>query len=187
MAAYIHLPFCKKKCYYCDFPVVALGSGLGTEQAQDSMSDYVDLLLREVAATARLNWAPLRSVFFGGGTPSLIRPALLERILEALEARFGIAAGAEISMEADPGTFDADSLRAYMRLGVTRVSVGVQVRPAGRRLAGWLAGWLCCCQRQRTEHCPAAPPPRRPFCRPSRTSCWRCAGGRTTWRTRTAR
>lgn len=141
VGCYVHLPFCTKKCLYCDFPVVALGSSGRDAAAQDSMSDYVDLLLREVAATARLNRAPLRSVFFGGGTPSLIRPALLERVLEALEARFGIAAGAEISMEADPGTFDADSLRAYLRLGVTRVSVGVQVRLPGCLAACLRARW----------------------------------------------
>jgi oxygen-independent coproporphyrinogen-3 oxidase len=62
------------------------------------------------------------------GTPSLISLPLLEQLLAALDARFGIAAGAEISIEADPGTFDADRLHGYMRLGVTRVSVGVQVR-----------------------------------------------------------
>lgn len=61
------------------------------------------------------------------GTPSLISLPLLERLLEALNRRFGVAAGAEVSIEADPGTFDAARLRSYMRMGVTRVSVGVQV------------------------------------------------------------
>ena len=69
------------------------------------------------------------------GTPSLISLPLLEQLLAALDARFGIAAGAEISIEADPGTFDAASLRSYLGLGVTRVSVGVQVCGLGRLAA----------------------------------------------------
>jgi len=77
--------------------------------------------------TARLNeTSPLDTVFFGGGTPSLISPSLLEEMIDLLDARFGIASGAEISIEADPGTFDAELLRSYRTMGVSRVSVGVQ-------------------------------------------------------------
>lgn len=126
-AAYLHLPFCKKKCLYCDFPVIAVGLRPDAEKVQDNMRSYVDAVLREAAATRRLNGsAPLATVFFGGGTPSLIPPALLEEMLTALDRRFGIALGAEISIEADPGTFDAALLRSYRSLGVSRVSVGVQ-------------------------------------------------------------
>ncbi|KAG2442811.1 hypothetical protein HXX76_002890 [Chlamydomonas incerta] len=125
-SAYIHLPFCKRKCFYCDFPVEAVGRDPAAPKVEARMAAYVDTLLREVAATRRLGSAPLESVFFGGGTPSLLPPALLGRILEALDDRFGIAAGAEVSLEADPGTFDLPRLRAYGRLGVSRLSVGVQ-------------------------------------------------------------
>jgi oxygen-independent coproporphyrinogen-3 oxidase len=127
-SAYVHLPFCKKKCLYCDFPVIAVGSRPGDERVQESMTAYVDALCREVAATRRLNdaAAPLQTLFFGGGTPSLIPPALLERIISAVDRAFGLASDAEVSIEADPGTFTADQLRTYCTLGVTRVSVGVQ-------------------------------------------------------------
>jgi oxygen-independent coproporphyrinogen-3 oxidase len=127
-SAYIHLPFCKKKCLYCDFPVIAVGSRPGDEQVQDSMAAYVDALCREIAATRRLNPpdAPLRTLFFGGGTPSLLPPAQLERLVTAVERAYGLAPDAEVSIEADPGTFGAAALRTYRSLGVTRVSVGVQ-------------------------------------------------------------
>lgn len=84
-------------------------------------------MVREIRHTRPLGGgAPLQTVFFGGGTPSLVPPALVEAILEGLQCQFGIAAGAEVAMEADPGTFDAARLRAYVALGVTRFSVGVQ-------------------------------------------------------------
>jgi oxygen-independent coproporphyrinogen-3 oxidase len=90
------------------------------------MAAYVAAVEAEIGASRRVNAAPLTSVFFGGGTPSLVPPALVGRLIDALRARFGIAPGAEISMEADPGTFDAPRLREYAALGVDRVSVGVQ-------------------------------------------------------------
>ena len=86
----------------------------------------MDLLIGEINASAQVGGAPLRTVYFGGGTPSLISPQQLERLIKAIDRRFGIAAGAEISMEADPGTFDAQRLKQYMALGLTRFSIGVQ-------------------------------------------------------------
>jgi coproporphyrinogen III oxidase-like Fe-S oxidoreductase len=76
--------------------------------------------------TNRLGDAPLQTVFFGGGTPSLVPPNQLERIISLLSCRFGLEPSAEISMEADPGTFDVQRLRDYMNLGVSRFSVGIQ-------------------------------------------------------------
>ncbi|KIY99261.1 oxygen-independent coproporphyrinogenIII oxidase [Monoraphidium neglectum] len=93
------------------------------------MADYVELLLSEIDATAVLNdpdRQPLQTVYFGGGTPSLVPPHLLARILDALRRRYGLARGAEVSIEADPGTFDAGLLAEYKQLGFTRLSVGVQ-------------------------------------------------------------
>lgn len=75
---------------------------------------------------ARLNDDPLKTVFFGGGTPSLIPPPLLSRILDTVHECYGIHSAAEISMEADPGTFDTERICEYQRLGVNRFSVGVQ-------------------------------------------------------------
>ncbi|KAM7273511.1 hypothetical protein ACFE04_028175 [Oxalis oulophora] len=133
-SAYVHLPFCRKRCHYCDFPIVALGSG-STQQQQhnDDNSDpritnYINLLAREVNATTSEceTHPPLQTVFFGGGTPSLVPPRLVSLILDSLRAKFGIHEDAEISMEMDPGTFDARKLKGFMELGVNRVSLGVQ-------------------------------------------------------------
>jgi putative oxygen-independent coproporphyrinogen III oxidase len=127
-AAYVHLPFCKRKCLYCDFPVIAVGGRAPDGRVAADIAAYVDLVLREISASARLNPpdAPLTSVYFGGGTPSLVPPALLEALVTALDRAFGLAVGAEVSLEADPGTFSAAGLRSYLALGVTRLSVGVQ-------------------------------------------------------------
>lgn len=129
-SAYIHLPFCKKKCFYCDFPVIAVGQSKSDRKQyiDENMRLYVDTLCREMAATRRLNGkdAPLETVFFGGGTPSLISLNLLEHLLTVLEKRFGLSSDCEISIEADPGTFDASTLRSYKALGISRVSIGVQ-------------------------------------------------------------
>mmetsp|Transcript_8544 Transcript_8544/g.24527 ORF Transcript_8544/g.24527 Transcript_8544/m.24527 type:complete len:480 (-) Transcript_8544:168-1607(-) len=125
-AAYVHLPFCKRKCLYCDFPVQAVGNS-NRPGVPDSMDRYVQQVCREIEATSAVaGQKPLKTLFFGGGTPSLISADLLARIIEAIRQRFDIMDGAEISMEVDPGTFTADSLRAYQELGVNRFSVGVQ-------------------------------------------------------------
>ena len=98
----------------------------GCAVVQDKFTSYVETLCAEIGLQARLNKTPLSSVYFGGGTPSLLPPTHLHRIMEQLQASFGIDATAEITMEADPGTFDADRLRQFMAAGVTRFSVGVQ-------------------------------------------------------------
>lgn len=152
-SAYVHLPFCVKKCFYCDFPVRALGeagaesllpngSGGGgggkSRNLPEGVSSYLDTLLSEISATAAASAAasssssphpPLCTITFGGGTPSLLPPSEIARLVRALADNFGgtLADNAEVSLEADPGTFDAESLGAYVReAGVTRLSVGVQ-------------------------------------------------------------
>ncbi|KAL6770625.1 HEMN1 [Auxenochlorella protothecoides x Auxenochlorella symbiontica] len=126
VGAYVHLPFCKRKCLYCDFPVIALGRAVDNAAPVPAIEAYVESLEREIAATPAQNPHPLQSVYFGGGTPSLTPPPLVERLLHALERAYGIAPGAEVSFEADPGTFDAGRLRSLQALGVNRLSVGVQ-------------------------------------------------------------
>ncbi|KAG2601198.1 heme chaperone HemW-like [Panicum virgatum] len=133
-SVYVHLPFCRKRCHYCDFPIVALGSSSGTtpsrsESADDPrIVDYVRLLLREIAATRPFSddGVPLETVFFGGGTPSLVPPRLVAAVLDALRDRFSLSACPEVSIEMDPGTFDAARLRELVGVGVNRVSLGVQ-------------------------------------------------------------
>lgn len=123
-SAYLHFPFCRRRCYYCDFPISVLGDRIDINTSP-SIQQYVDVLCREIAITPTFG-SSLETVFFGGGTPSLLPVTSLERILNALDRRFGIAGDAEISLEIDPGTFSLEQLKGYRRLGVNRVSLGVQ-------------------------------------------------------------
>lgn len=123
-AAYLHIPFCRRRCYYCDFPISVLGNKTDINTSP-SIEEYVRALCQEIAITPAFG-SPLDTVFFGGGTPSLLPVRCLEDILEAIAHRFGLAAGAEISLEVDPGTFDLAQLQGYQQLGVNRLSLGVQ-------------------------------------------------------------
>jgi len=149
-SAYVHLPFCRSRCFYCDFAISVVG-GRGSESpsVREGMERYaraVEHEARETAARARnassadasTATTPLETVFFGGGTPSLVPADVLGSILRVLREEFGFARDVEISAEMDPGTFDEDKLRAFLDLGVNRVSLGVQsfdesvLRAAGR-------------------------------------------------------
>ncbi len=123
-AAYIHIPFCRRRCYYCDFPVSVVGDRLRGETSA-AIAQYVTTLCQEMTSTPTLGKS-LETVFFGGGTPSLLSVAQLTQILAALDQHFGIASTAEISIEIDPGTFDLLHLQGYVAAGVNRVSLGAQ-------------------------------------------------------------
>lgn len=116
---YIHIPFCRRKCAYCDFFSVPVP---GT----DDLHRYGELLLRQLHREAAAWSGPIETIFFGGGTPSLMPPAMIGRILEAVTATLGIAAGAEITLEANPGSVDAAGLAALREAGVNRLSLGLQ-------------------------------------------------------------
>ncbi|WP_414528009.1 radical SAM family heme chaperone HemW [Nodularia chucula] len=134
-SAYIHIPFCRRRCFYCDFPVFVVGDRLRGETS-GTISQYVEVLCQEIAMTGGTG-EPLKTIFFGGGTPSLLSIEQLQRILATLEKHLGIVAGAEISMEVDPGTFDLAHLSGYCSAGVNRVSLGVQAfQPELLQLAG---------------------------------------------------
>jgi oxygen-independent coproporphyrinogen-3 oxidase len=122
-SVYIHIPFCRRRCHYCDFPIEVVGNSVGTKKL--TIDEYIEVLCWEIGLTPSRE-IPLETVFFGGGTPSLLSPPQLARILTCLRERFGIATDAEISIEIDPGTFDAEKLRGYQESGVTRLSLGVQ-------------------------------------------------------------
>ncbi len=124
IAAYIHIPFCRRRCYYCDFPVFVVGDRKNGSNS-GNIHIYLEALSREIANQANFG-LPLETIFFGGGTPSLLMPAQIGDILAQLAAKFGIASGAEISMEIDPGTFDRIQLAGYLAAGVNRLSMGVQ-------------------------------------------------------------
>ena len=115
-AAYVHIPFCSAVCPYCDFAVVA---------GQDELAErYVDAVVREVEMSAE--WRPLDAIYVGGGTPSHVSPALLARLVEALDAKHGIEKEAEISLEANPEDFAPDVAAELFAIGFNRVSFGAQ-------------------------------------------------------------
>ena len=117
---YIHIPFCKHRCAYCDFNTYA-----GQE---DSIPAYVKALINEIEAVSTLKPNPINvhTVFFGGGTPSLLSAPQIDSVLKALRAAFTLTADAEISIEANPGTISPDKLNAIRKSGINRISFGVQ-------------------------------------------------------------
>ena len=119
-SAYIHIPFCRRRCYYCDFPISVVGEG----SVSNMVEEYIAAVIKDIQLAAATQ--PLKTVFFGGGTPSLLSPQQLSRILKAIALHFGIAKDAEISMEIDPGTFNRDRLLGYLEAGLNRFSLGVQ-------------------------------------------------------------
>lgn len=123
-SAYIHIPFCRRRCFYCDFPIAVAGDRARGETSP-RMQGYVDTLCQEIQATPVLD-DPLETIFLGGGTPSLLSVNQVAQILTALRDRFGIDKTAEISMEMDPGTFTLAQLQALKQQGLNRVSLGVQ-------------------------------------------------------------
>lgn len=122
-SAYIHIPFCRRRCYYCDFPISVVGQARGENSG--AIAQYVTILGQEIEATPSFD-QPLATVFLGGGTPSLLSAAQLAEILTGLDQRIGIQTNAEISMEIDPGTFTLAQLQGYGQAGVNRLSVGAQ-------------------------------------------------------------
>ena len=114
---YIHIPFCRSRCSYCDF---------ATGLYQSELSErYVRALVDEIARSRNAG-AHVDTVYFGGGTPSLLTPVQLDLILSALHRQFQIDSGSEITVEMNPGTVTSDQLRAFRALGVNRASFGAQ-------------------------------------------------------------
>ena len=123
-SVYVHIPFCRRRCFYCDFPVFVIGDKLRGEKS-GTISQYVEVLSQEISF-GRTFEQPIETIFFGGGTPSLLSSKQLQKILNIIQERFGIATNPEISMEIDPGTFDLLHLEGYRDAGINRVSLGVQ-------------------------------------------------------------
>lgn len=124
LSLYVHLPWCLKKCPYCDFNShEARGGGAGEVPEQR----YIDALMADLEAALPLIWGrTVHSIFIGGGTPSLFAPQAIDRLLSDIRARLRLESDCEITMEANPGTFEKDRFRAYRSAGVTRLSIGVQ-------------------------------------------------------------
>lgn len=121
LALYVHFPWCVRKCPYCDFNSHAAQASGIPEQA------YVDALLADLEISLPLIWGrSIQSIFMGGGTPSLFSPQAIDRLLGALRARLPLVGDCEITLEANPGTFEADRFKAFRQAGVSRLSLGVQ-------------------------------------------------------------
>jgi putative oxygen-independent coproporphyrinogen III oxidase len=120
LALYIHFPWCVRKCPYCDF---------NSHEARSEIpeGEYVAALQCDMEAAMPLVWGrKIYSVFFGGGTPSLLSPGAVEAILSAVRARFPLDPVAEITLEANPGTFEAQKFADFRSAGINRLSVGIQ-------------------------------------------------------------
>ncbi|HEY1393065.1 MAG TPA: radical SAM family heme chaperone HemW [Methylibium sp.] len=125
LALYVHLPWCLKKCPYCDFNSHEWGSR--AEGGVLPEERYLDALRADLEAALPLVWGRrVISVFIGGGTPSLFSPAGIERLIADLRARLPLEPGCEITLEANPGTFERERFRGFREAGVTRLSIGVQ-------------------------------------------------------------
>jgi oxygen-independent coproporphyrinogen-3 oxidase len=117
-ALYVHIPFCKSRCFYCDFTTYVA--------PKEAVANYLNQLVREFDLLAPLAADPLETVYFGGGTPTLLTAAQWRWLMRELRQRFVIAPRAEITVEANPGTVDAEKLAALLEAGVNRISFGAQ-------------------------------------------------------------
>jgi putative oxygen-independent coproporphyrinogen III oxidase len=126
LSLYVHLPWCLRKCPYCDFnshEVTREANGAATVPEQR----YLDALVADLESALPLVWGrPVHSIFIGGGTPSLFSPQSIDRLIGDIRARLKLEADCEITLEANPGTFEKDRFRSFRSAGVTRLSVGVQ-------------------------------------------------------------
>ena len=115
---YLHIPFCIKKCDYCDFL-----SGPSTRAGQEA---YIYALLREIKAVSEAEKRPVDTVFIGGGTPSALECDIMEKLLQGMKENFQFSPDAELTIEANPGTFTKEKLELYRKYGINRISIGLQ-------------------------------------------------------------
>ncbi len=125
-SAYVHIPFCHKRCFYCDFSIIPLGNRVETPGSPGitSINAYLDLLHREISITPK--GPALSTIYLGGGTPSLLNKNEVGDLLGNLQKKFGFQDGAEITMEVDPATFLENDLKGFLELGINRLSLGGQ-------------------------------------------------------------
>ncbi len=125
-SAYLHIPFCYRRCFYCDFPVVPLGDSARGDYGpgSNSIKSYLDLLYRDISLSPK--GMPLATIYIGGGTPSLLSSSQVANLLDHLRSHFGFQFGAEITLEIDPASFDKVSLEGFLDAGINRLSLGAQ-------------------------------------------------------------
>jgi oxygen-independent coproporphyrinogen-3 oxidase len=127
LSFYVHIPYCVKRCGYCDFNTYTpaeLQISTGLTQISNS---YIDLLISEIdMAKAQVGDATVPTIFFGGGTPSLMEPTDIGRVISAIDNKFGLTQDCEITLETNPDTVDKEKLAAFKAAGVNRISFGMQ-------------------------------------------------------------
>ena len=138
-SAYIHIPFCHRRCFYCDFAVIPMGDKVNSLEGYGSktINTYLDYLIKEILSIKHKT--PLSTIYIGGGTPSILDPIQIEEIIKIFKNNYGIDYGAEITMEIDPASFNETDLFGFIKAGINRFSLGAQsfdnkvLQQAGRR------------------------------------------------------
>ncbi len=125
-SAYLHIPFCHRRCFYCDFAVVPLGDKASATNGpgSESIKSYLKLLHREILLAK--GGTPLSTIYIGGGTPSLLTPIQIKSLIILLRQHFGLQCGAEITLEVDPASFNENDLEGFIEAGINRISLGGQ-------------------------------------------------------------
>ncbi|MFP4697884.1 MAG: radical SAM family heme chaperone HemW [Eubacteriales bacterium] len=118
LSIYIHIPFCIKKCYYCDF--------LSFPSTKNEQKYYVEALIKEINSTNKDVEYSVISIFIGGGTPSIISKELIKKIIQSIKDNYNVSNDVEITIEVNPGTVDKDKLETYKQIGINRLSIGLQ-------------------------------------------------------------
>jgi oxygen-independent coproporphyrinogen-3 oxidase len=128
LSFYIHIPYCVRRCGYCDFNTYTPAELQVSEDLTKISNNHIDLLIAEadLARASVKTSAPIPTIFFGGGTPTLMEPSDLKRVLKHLEDKFGFAPDIEITIEANPDTVTKEKLAALREIGINRISFGMQ-------------------------------------------------------------
>jgi putative oxygen-independent coproporphyrinogen III oxidase len=138
-SAYVHIPFCHRRCFYCDFAVIPLGNKVETLQGYGSktVKEYLHFLHKEILSIKHKS--SLSTIYVGGGTPSILDPQQIKQLIDLFKENYGVDYGAEITMEVDPASFNLEDLHGFINAGINRFSLGVQsfnnqiLQKSGRR------------------------------------------------------
>ena len=125
-SAYVHIPFCHRRCFYCDFAVIPLGNKVEPLEGYGSktVKEYLHFLYKEILSIKHKS--PLSTIYLGGGTPSILDPKQIKELIDIFKDNYGVDYGAEITMEVDPASFNQDDLYGFINAGINRFSLGVQ-------------------------------------------------------------
>ena len=138
-SAYIHIPFCHRRCFYCDFTVIPVGDKVNSLEGfgSEMIKNYLNFLFKEILSIR--DKSPLSTIYIGGGTPSILNPLQIKDLINLFKNNYGVDYGAEISMEIDPASFNENDLIGFIDAGINRFSLGAQsfnnqiLKEAGRR------------------------------------------------------